>query len=112
MKCAVRTVALLLPIFSTALSAGSADAQALLGRTGGPMVCGERAEIVRRLAERYGETRRSVGVSGEQRIIEVYASDETGSWTILITNPYGKACLVAAGKGFEPEPRPGQGKQT
>jgi hypothetical protein len=35
------------------------------------------------------------------RIIEVFASDETGSWTITITSPDGTTCLVAAGQFWE-----------
>jgi hypothetical protein len=112
MKCAAMTLALVLPMLGTALSGGTANAQAVIGRPSGPMVCGQRTEIVRQLSEKYGETRRSVGVSGGQRIVEVYASDETGSWTILITSPYGTACLVAAGEAFEPVPVTTPGEPT
>jgi hypothetical protein len=33
--------------------------------------------------------------------MEIYASDETGTWTILVTLPSGQACLIAAGESFE-----------
>ncbi len=33
--------------------------------------------------------------------MEIYASDETGSWTIIVTLPDGMACLVAAGQSYE-----------
>ena len=33
--------------------------------------------------------------------MEVYASPETGTWTIAVTTPDGTMCLVAAGQGFE-----------
>jgi hypothetical protein len=68
------------------------------------MICGKRTDIVRQLGEKYGETRRSMGLSGGQGVVELYASDETGSWTILITTPKGTACMMAAGQAFQVEP--------
>lgn len=68
------------------------------------MVCGKRADIIRQLNERYGETRRSMGLAQGQGVVELYASEETGSWTILMTNPRGIACMMAAGQAFQIEP--------
>jgi hypothetical protein len=42
------------------------------------------------LGARYGETVRSIGLAGRDRIVEVFASEETGSWTILVTNTDGR----------------------
>ncbi len=84
-----------------ALSLGFAGvvlaAQAAFGQT--PR-CGKRDAVVMLLAERYGETRRSVGIA-ENAVMEVYASAETGTWTITVTTPDGTMCLVAAGQAFE-----------
>jgi hypothetical protein len=76
----------------------------LLGGTAGAQaVCGKRDDIVAQLERKYGETRRSVGVQQGRGVVEVYASSVTGSWTILITNPRGMSCLMAAGEAFEIE---------
>ena len=64
-------------------------------------VCGKRSDIIRQLQKKYGETRRSVGVQQGRGVVEVYASSDTGSWTILITNARGLSCLMAAGEAFE-----------
>lgn len=64
-------------------------------------VCGKRDEIITQLEKKYGETRRSVGVQQGRGVVEVYASAETGSWTILVTDPRGMSCLMAAGEAFE-----------
>ena len=64
-------------------------------------LCGVREAVVEMLGARYGETVRSIGVADRNRIVEVYASDETGSWTILVTNASGVACLVASGQHYE-----------
>jgi len=71
---------------------------------GAQMVCGKRADIISQLSERYGETRRSMGLAEGRGVVELYASEETGSWTILMTNPRGIACMMAAGQSFEIEP--------
>ena len=63
--------------------------------------CGERSNIVERLNTGYGETRKSLGLAGNQGIVELYASDATGSWTITVTHPNGLTCLLAAGTSFE-----------
>ena len=34
-------------------------------------------------------------------VVEVFASDESGTWTIVITLPNGMTCLVAAGNAFQ-----------
>ena len=71
---------------------------------GAQMVCGKRADIISQLSEKYGETRRSMGLAQGQGVVELYASDETGSWTILMTSPQGVACMMAAGQAFQVEP--------
>lgn len=63
--------------------------------------CGPREAVVTRLAEGYGETRQSMGLGSNNAVIEVFASDETGSWTITVTQANGLTCLVASGQGFE-----------
>ncbi|MEQ6250110.1 hypothetical protein ABMC89_14545 [Sulfitobacter sp. HNIBRBA3233] len=63
--------------------------------------CGPRDLVVERLASGYGETRQSIGLGSGNRMVEVFASDATGSWTILVTLPTGLSCLVASGQSFE-----------
>lgn len=48
-----------------------------------------------------------MGLAPNNRIVEVFVSEETGSWTITLTSADGVTCLVAAGQHFEvlsPEP--------
>ena len=63
--------------------------------------CGERAQVVNRLAEGYGESRRSMGLGSNNSVIEIFASEETGTWTITVTLPNGQTCLVASGMAYE-----------
>ncbi|ANT59703.1 hypothetical protein AYJ57_04555 [Salipiger sp. CCB-MM3] len=63
--------------------------------------CGPRDQIVARLAATYGETRQSIGIGNNNAVMELFASDETGSWTITVTGTDGVTCLVASGLAFE-----------
>jgi len=63
--------------------------------------CGERDRVVERLANTYGESRQSIGLAPNNSVVEVFASSETGTWTITVTNTSGKTCLVASGQAFE-----------
>ena len=63
--------------------------------------CAPRDAVVSRLAEGYGETRQSMGLGANNSVVEVFASTETGSWTIIVTAPSGITCLVASGQSYE-----------
>ena len=66
-----------------------------------PQNCGPREAVVTRLAKAYGEVQKSRGLGTNNTVVEVFASDKTGSWAITITMPSGLTCLVASGQAFE-----------
>ncbi len=66
-----------------------------------PANCAPRDAVVERLAATYGETRQSMGLGANNAVIEVFASDKSGSWTITVTGTNGITCLVASGQAFE-----------
>ena len=63
--------------------------------------CAPRPLVVERLQDRYGETRQSMGLGSRGMVMELYASPETGTWTITVTRPDGLTCLIGAGEAFE-----------
>ena len=63
--------------------------------------CGSRPQVVERLTSTYGETRQSVGMGANNSLIEVFASSETGTWTITMTRADGVTCLIASGQSYE-----------
>lgn len=85
-----RTLTLAAALAATLPAAVSAAAQ-----------CGNRDTVVETLAGTYGETRRGIGLAANQTLMEVFASDETGSWTITVTMPDGTTCMIASGQHFE-----------
>lgn len=63
--------------------------------------CAPRETVVARLAQTYGETRHSIGLGADNAVIEVFAAQATGTWTITVTSASGVTCLVASGQAFE-----------
>lgn len=59
--------------------------------------CGDRAVIVERLVTRWGETMAGGGLQSATVVIEVWRSEETGTWTILQSHANGVTCVVASG---------------
>ena len=78
-----------------------AVSQAPAAMAQGQASCAQRDMIVERLASKYGESRQSAGLNQNNGMVEVFASEETGTWTILVTMPNGISCLMAAGKAWE-----------
>jgi hypothetical protein len=70
------------------------------------MPCANRAEIVAKLKESFGEQRRNVAVTTNGQLFEVFASDN-GSWTALVSSPDGRACVVLVGEGWSEERKVG-----
>ncbi len=67
----------------------------------GTRACAPREVVVERLASSYGESRQSIGLGSNNSLMEVFASDESGSWTITVTSAQGITCLIASGQAFE-----------
>ena len=63
--------------------------------------CAPRDMIVERLATGWGESRQSMALSADKSVVEVFASLETGTWTITVTQPGGLTCLVASGEAYQ-----------
>ncbi len=61
------------------------------------MACADRAVVTERLTKNYGETFSGGGLRNSESIFEVWASDESGTWTIIMTMPNGQSCVMAAG---------------
>ena len=62
--------------------------------------CTTRDQLVQRLTQKYGETRRSIGLVRDSGFLEIFASAATGSWSILLTHADGQTCLIAAGTQY------------
>lgn len=86
-------------MFALSLGIGGMVLAADIAR--GQTQCAARDRVLVFLAERYGETRHVVGIAGEGAVMELFAADDTGTWTITVTLPDGQMCLVASGSDYE-----------
>ena len=65
--------------------------------------CASRDLVVQRLQSKYDESLAVGGLqrsAGSESVMEVWASDETGTFTVLVTTPAGISCIVAVGTDF------------
>lgn len=70
----------------------------------GNAACSSREDVVRKLADRFGETRTGVGLHREDAVVEMFSSPATGTWTLVVTRADGMSCLLAAGQRWEQFP--------
>ena len=75
------------------LSAGMAQAQGTQ--------CSDHEDMERMLAENWGESRQSIALDAADSMVELFASPETGTWTLTVTQPGGQTCMIASGHAFE-----------
>ncbi len=71
----------------------------LVTAANGQMFCVDRVEMFDRLASEYGEELVEVK-AGDQGLLEVLRSYQSGTWTLLLTGPIGITCVVATGEGL------------
>ena len=64
--------------------------------------CDQRSDVIARLAKKYGEAPVALGVTNKGGLVEVLATDDGKTWTIIVSMPDGTACMVAAGEGWRP----------
>lgn len=66
--------------------------------------CGDREELTSKLTRKFGEMQQGTGLVSQNRVLELWRSGD-GSWTVLMTRPDGKTCILAAGsfwRDFDP----------
>lgn len=67
------------------------------------MNCATRDSIATALSINYGEQPVSGGLQGDNRLVEIFVSEKDNTWTILVTETNGVACIVAAGTNWAKE---------
>ena len=62
--------------------------------------CADRETVVERLAMHYDEQPTAAGLQTDddtQALVEVWSSQNTGTFTVMMTMPDGMTCIVATG---------------
>ena len=63
-------------------------------------VCDQHAKVLGQLARKYQEEPVAIGVTDTGGLVEVLATSDGSTWTIIVTTTDGMSCLVAAGEGL------------
>jgi hypothetical protein len=66
-------------------------------------MCGKHVDFVKALTDKFQEQGKAMAIAGQRNLLEVFTS-KAGTWTILLTSPEGKTCIVAAGNSWEDLP--------
>lgn len=53
------------------------------------------------LADEFAEVPVSHGLQADGKLVQVFASERSGTWSIVATAPGGRSCIVAVGKAWE-----------
>src|SRR4051794_34973369 len=64
-------------------------------------VCGSRHDLLQQLSKQYKEEPVALGLSASGSLIEVLTSESGSTWTLMVSQPNGPSCLVAAGESWE-----------
>ena len=64
--------------------------------------CGDRAAIIEFLQRQYREVRVAAGVTEpDGGLVEVFASPDGASWSILVSRPGALTCVVSSGGAWQ-----------
>ncbi|MEP2029779.1 MAG: hypothetical protein ABJI96_13845 [Paracoccaceae bacterium] len=62
--------------------------------------CMSRSELIEVLKTQYKENLSGGGLQNEQHLLEVWSSEQTGSFTVFITRTDGISCVMATGSNW------------
>ena len=65
--------------------------------------CAQRSNVIDTLDSQYKESPRAIGLVSKEAVLEIFVS-ETGTWTVVVTDPAGVSCVLAAGQSWEEIP--------
>jgi hypothetical protein len=68
--------------------------------------CQTHAEIMQMLDQKFAEIPAALGLQSNGHLIQVFASKDGTTWTIVSTRPDGVSCIVALGRHWEALPNP------
>ena len=65
--------------------------------------CGAHDAIANSLTTKFKEARRIMGVVNAKAVMEIFMSPQ-GTWTVVVTDTKGVACIIATGQDWQEVP--------
>ena len=88
------------PVLAAAATMGAYETTAQAQTMPQTQQCDQRTRVLGLLARKYKEAPVAIGVTSAGGMVEVLTTGDGGTWTIILSNPNGTSCLVAAGEGW------------
>lgn len=66
----------------------------------GPPGCQPRANMIELLENRFAEKRIAAGISSQGMLVEIFATVDGSTWTLMVTTPNGLSCPFGVGEGW------------
>ncbi len=82
------------------------------GNAQAPAPCTTRAHMIEQLGSRYAETQIAMGLASNGALLELFASGDGTTWTVVVTAPGGQSCILAAGESWRDRRQVAQGPEV
>lgn len=92
-------------MFKRLLSAAAVFGMAAIGPPAYAMPCASHDALTEALTKSHKEMLTARGLQNSASLMEIWTSGENGSFTVLVTNAHGIACVVATGTHWMTEPQ-------
>jgi hypothetical protein len=80
-------------------------ANAALAQSPSRSACASHDVLSKQLEKRFAEVPVALGLTGGGRmVVQVFASADGATWTVVLTDPEGKSCIAAAGRDWHSLP--------
>lgn len=64
-------------------------------------VCASHEAVSKQLEQRYAEAPIAMGLANSGKLVQVFASADGVSWTVVLTEPDGTSCIAASGRYWQ-----------
>lgn len=75
-------------------------------------ICQTHDSLAKQLEEQYAERLVAAGLDAGGRLVELFASAASASWTMVMTTPAGESCVMAVGEHWQELKQPATGGPT
>lgn len=66
-----------------------------------PGNCGPHTEVIKALADKFGESQSATALTNSGGLIEVLTANDGSTWSIVVSRPDGLSCIVAVGQHWQ-----------
>ncbi len=63
--------------------------------------CAPREKMISLLSSKYSEAHTASGLANSSSLVEIWRSEDSATWTILLTRTNGISCIIASGQSWQ-----------